>query len=140
MSRKDLEEADLPQGSNPSQNSQIANAVRNQSVVKPTDYPEEIRRNSVAPATQGDAQTAPPVATGGTNVAANRQSHAPTERAELEKMMNNQQNDQQNDRSRQPGENDGRQNGQQDQQRDKSGQQGENRDRNQGGSDNNQRR
>ena len=131
MSRKDLEAADLPQGSNPSQNSQIANAIRNQSVVKPTDYPEEIRRNSVAPAHQGNPQTAPPVASGGTYVAANRRSHAPTERAEVEKMMN--------DRNRQPGENDGRQNGQQDQQRDKSGQQGENRDRDQGGSDNQRR-
>lgn len=139
MSRKDLEAADLPQGSNPSQNSQIANAIRNQSVVKPTDYPEEIRRNSVAPAHQGNPQTAPPVASGGTYVAANRRSHAPTERAEVEKMMHNQPNDQQNDRNRQPGENDGRQNGQQDQQRDKSGQQGENRDRNQGGSDNQRR-
>lgn len=49
MTKKDLKKADLPEGNNSSQNSQTANAVRNQSTVKPSDYPEEKRRKTVAP-------------------------------------------------------------------------------------------
>ena len=49
MTKKDLENADLPEGNNPSQNSQTANAVRNQSTVKPSDYPEEKRKKTVTP-------------------------------------------------------------------------------------------
>lgn len=39
-----MDKADLPKSDNPSQNSQIANAIRNQSTVKPEDYPKEKRR------------------------------------------------------------------------------------------------
>ncbi|WP_183030163.1 hypothetical protein [Altericroceibacterium spongiae] len=49
MTKKDLKNADMPEGSNPSQNSQTANAVRNQSIVTPSDYPEEERKKTVAP-------------------------------------------------------------------------------------------
>jgi hypothetical protein len=44
MSKKDLEEADLPEGDNPSQNSQIANAVRNQGAVDPEEYPRDKKK------------------------------------------------------------------------------------------------
>lgn len=40
MTKKDLKEADLPEADNPSQNSQTANSIRNQSSVRPEDYPE----------------------------------------------------------------------------------------------------
>ena len=49
MTRKDLENADLPEGGNASQNSRTANAIRNQSAVKPSDYPEEKRKKASAP-------------------------------------------------------------------------------------------
>jgi len=55
MTKQDLENADLPQGSNPSQNSQTANAIRNQSTVKPSDYPAQKRKKTVAPKKQPDA-------------------------------------------------------------------------------------
>lgn len=44
MTRKDMKEADLPDTDNPGQDSQTANAIRNQSTVKPEDYPEEKRK------------------------------------------------------------------------------------------------
>lgn len=39
MSKKDMEDADLPKSDNASQNSQLANSIRNQSAVTPEDYP-----------------------------------------------------------------------------------------------------
>lgn len=41
MTKKDLRVADLPETDNSAQNSQTANAIRNQSSVKPEDYPED---------------------------------------------------------------------------------------------------
>lgn len=43
MSKKDMEEADLPKTDSPGQNSQLANSIRNQSSVTPEDYPLEKR-------------------------------------------------------------------------------------------------
>ncbi len=45
MSKKDLERADLPESDNPSQNSQLANAVRVQSTVDPGQYPRDKRES-----------------------------------------------------------------------------------------------
>lgn len=39
VSKKDMDDADLPKSDNASQNSQLANSIRNQSVVTPEDYP-----------------------------------------------------------------------------------------------------
>jgi len=44
MSKKDLEEADLPESDNPSQNSQIANSIRNQGSADPDDYPRDKKK------------------------------------------------------------------------------------------------
>ena len=44
MSRKDQESAHLPQSDNPGRNSQLANAVRAQSSVDPSEYPADKRR------------------------------------------------------------------------------------------------
>ena len=46
MTKKDMKEADLPDTDNPGQDSQTANAIRNQSSAKPEDYPEEKRRSA----------------------------------------------------------------------------------------------
>lgn len=43
MTRKATREAILPDTDNPSQESQTANAIRNQSSVKPEDFPEHKR-------------------------------------------------------------------------------------------------
>lgn len=58
MSKKDIEEADLPETDNPSQNSQLANSIRNQSAVTPEDYPLEKRNPAKgAPEPAGKSRT-----------------------------------------------------------------------------------
>lgn len=47
MTKKDMKEADLPQAENSSQNSQTANAIRNQSSVRPANYPNNERKAGV---------------------------------------------------------------------------------------------
>jgi len=49
MTRKNMKEADLPDTDNPGQDSQTANAIRNQSTVKPEDYPEKKGRAAKEP-------------------------------------------------------------------------------------------
>ena len=44
MTKQNMEDADLPEADNPSQNSQTANAIRNQSTVRPGEYPAEKRK------------------------------------------------------------------------------------------------
>ncbi len=46
MSDKDRENADLPESDNPSQNSQLANAIGNQSSARPGQYPAEKRKTA----------------------------------------------------------------------------------------------
>ncbi|MGB5780081.1 hypothetical protein [Allopontixanthobacter sediminis] len=59
MSKKDMENADLPTSDNPGQNSQLANSIRNQSVVTPEDYPEETRNPNAKPSRKGRSDDAP---------------------------------------------------------------------------------
>lgn len=48
MTKKDMREADLPETDNPGQDSQTANAIRNQSSVEPDDYPADKKKTTSA--------------------------------------------------------------------------------------------